>query len=122
MVLIRAIPAAAAAPVRNWEGSDQKVGSAAKIEQAVTVMTAMVALGEPMYRASGMLMPPTAAGPATCQARVPCRVACRDQKKSTMAAGRYGMAVIRPLSSTENSVPYWSSKPLMMVGRKNARA
>ena len=37
MVLISAIPAAAAAPVRNREGTVQNTGSAAKMEQAVTV-------------------------------------------------------------------------------------
>ncbi|CAM5513078.1 hypothetical protein STENM327S_05698 [Streptomyces tendae] len=47
-VLIRAMPAAAAAPVRKREGTDQKTGSAAKMAQAVTVMTATVAVGEPM--------------------------------------------------------------------------
>ncbi len=32
------------------------------------------------------------------------------------------MAVIHALSMTVNVVPYCSWKPLMMVGRKNARA
>ncbi len=79
-VLIRAIPTAAAAPVRKRDGTDQNTGRAAKIEQAVTVMTATVAVGEPMKRATGMERPPTTAGPATCQVRVPWRVACRVQK------------------------------------------
>ncbi|CAM5512976.1 hypothetical protein STENM327S_04237 [Streptomyces tendae] len=66
--------------------------------------------------------PPTTAGPATCQVRVPWRVACRVQKKRTTAAGRYGMAVIQALSMTLKVVSYWSWKPLMIVGRKKARA
>ena len=54
-VLISAMPTAAAAPVRNFAGTVQKLGSAAKIAHAVTVITATVAAGEPMNSASGTL-------------------------------------------------------------------
>jgi hypothetical protein len=53
MVLINAIPAAAATPVRNWVGTVQKFGSAEKIAQAVMVMTTTVNTGLPAYSASG---------------------------------------------------------------------
>ena len=49
-----ATPAAAAMPVRNFVGRVQKFGSAAKIDIAVRVMTAIVAAGEPANSASGM--------------------------------------------------------------------
>ena len=62
IVLIRATPAAAAAPVRNCVGSVQKFGSAAKIAMAVIEMTAMVSTGEPANRASGMLTAPAIGG------------------------------------------------------------
>src|SRR4051812_26408472 len=121
-VLISAMPTAAAAPVRNFAGTVQKLGSAAKIAQAVTVTTATVAAGEPMNSATGTLNPPTTAGPAMCQVRRPRRVASRDQSSSTTAAGRYGIAVMRPFSNTSNLVPNCSWNPLMIVGRKNASA
>ena len=77
MVLIRAIPAAAAAPVRNWVGTVQKFGSAEKIAQAVTVMIAMVRAGLPAYRASRMLTAPASAGMMMCPGLTPCFVAWR---------------------------------------------
>src|SRR6478736_5348293 len=122
MVLMSAIPAAAAAPVRNWVGTVQKFGSAAKMAMAVIVMTAIVAAGDPAKRASGMLRPPTRAGTAMCQVLTPRLVASLDQKYRAKAAGRYGMAVMRPFWKTSNLVPYWPSKPEMMVGRKKPSA
>ena len=74
------MPAAAAAPVRKRDGTVQKLGRAPKIAQAVTVITATVAAGDPMYRASGMLTAPATAGPAMCQVRTPRRSASLDQK------------------------------------------
>ena len=71
MVLIRAMPAAAATPVRNWVGTVQKFGRAEKIAQAVTVMTAMVRAGEPANRASGMLTAPATAGMMMWPGRTP---------------------------------------------------
>ena len=70
-VLINAIPAAAAAPVRNLDGNVQKFGRAANIEHAVTVITAMVAVGEPINKARGMLTAPTTAGIAMCHVFTP---------------------------------------------------
>src|SRR5215207_9662463 len=97
-VSINAIPAAAAAPVRNLDGTVQKFGRAANIEHAVTVITAMVAVGEPINKASGMLSAPTTAGIAICQVFTPRLVASLDQRYRTIAAGKYGIAVIRPFS------------------------
>src|SRR6478609_3006924 len=105
MVLIRAMPAAAAAPVRNWVGTVQKLGSAAKMDMAVMVMTAMVAAGDPANRASGMLRPPTRAGIAMCQVLTPRLVASLDQKYRAKAAGRYGIAVMSPFWKTSNLAP-----------------
>src|ERR671915_456505 len=90
-VLIRAMPAAAAAPVRNWVGTVQKLGSAAKMDRAGMVMTAMGAAGEPANSASGMLRPPMRAGNAMCQVLTPRLVASLDQKYRANAAGRYGI-------------------------------
>src|SRR3954451_16292634 len=123
IVLISATPAAAATPVRNCVGSVQKFGRAAKIAIAVTEITAMVAAGEPANRASGMLTAPARAGITMCQVFRPRRVASRDQSHRAMAAGTYGIAVIRPFWIGSNaSTPAWSWKPVMIVGRKNARA
>src|SRR6478736_5303291 len=90
MVLISAMPAAAAAPERKRAGSAQKFGSAEKIAQAVTVITATVAAGDCMYSASGMLAAPISAGTPMCHARTPCFVALRLHRYSASAAGRYG--------------------------------
>ena len=57
-----------------------------------------------------------------CQVRTPRLVASRDHRYSTTAAGRYGIAVIRPFSNTSNLVPNCSWNPAMMVGRKKASA
>ena len=108
--------------MRNFDGTVQKLGSAAKMAHAVTVITAMVAAGPGMNSATGTLTPPTKAGTAMCQVFTPRLLASRDQRYSTMAAGTYGMAVIRPFSKTSNLVPNCSWKPRMMVGRKNASA
>src|SRR5690349_9392448 len=96
IVLMSATPAAAAAPVRKRVGSVQKFGSAAKMADAVMVMTAIVATGEPVNSASGMLTAPASAGIAMCQVLRPRLEASRDQKYMMIAAGRYGTAVIRP--------------------------
>src|SRR3954451_4651251 len=88
IVLIRATPAAAATPVRNWVGRVQKFGSAAKIAHAVTVMTIIVATGEPMNSARGIDTAPASAGTAMCHVLSPRLPASRDQKYITMAAGR----------------------------------
>src|SRR6188472_487243 len=96
MVLIRAIPAAAATPVRNWVGTVQKLGSAEKMAQAVTVITAIVSPGDPANSASGMLAAPTRAGMTMWPGLTPCLVALRVVRKRATAAGRYGIAVIRP--------------------------
>src|SRR5580693_5556229 len=87
-VLISAIPAAAAAPVRNCDGIVQKLGRAAKIEHAVTVITATVPVAEPIKSATGMLIAPTAAGTAMCQVFTPRLVASLDQRYRATAAGR----------------------------------
>ena len=86
-------------------GTVQKLGSAAKMDMAVMVMTAMVAAGEPANSASGMLRAPARAGRAMCQVLTPRLVASLDQKYRANAAGRYGMAVIRPFWKTSNLVP-----------------
>ena len=75
-----------------------------------------------MNSASGTLTPPMKAGTAMCQVLTPRLLASRDQKYSTMAAGRYGIAVMRPFWKTSNLVPNCSWKPAMIVGRKNASA
>src|ERR1700751_1598076 len=103
-------------------GSAQKFGNAEKIAQAVTVITATVAAGDCMYSATGMLAAPISAGTPMCQARTPCFVALRLQRNSASAAGRYGIAVIKPFWNTLKCVPNWPSKPPMIVGRKNASA
>ena len=121
-VLMRATPAAAAMPVRNFVGSVQKFGSAEKIAMAVRVMTAIVAAGEPAYSASGIETAPRIAGAAMCQVRSPRRDASRDQKYMTIAAGRYGIAVIRPFWNVSNVWPVCVWKPSMIVGRKKASA
>ena len=89
---------------------------------AVIEMTAMVSTGEPAYRASGMLTAPAIAGPAMCQVRRPRRAASRDQSQSAIAAGMYGIAVMRPFWNTSNSAPVCVWNPSMIVGRKNASA
>src|SRR6478736_1486667 len=88
IVLMSATPAAAAAPVRKRVGSVQKFGSAAKIAEAVIVMTAIVATGEPAKRATGIVTPPTRAGMAMCHVFRPRLEASRAQKYMMMAAGR----------------------------------
>src|SRR5262245_58962947 len=87
-VLMSAMPAAAAAPVRKRAGTAQKFGSAAKIEQAVTVMASTVAVGDCMYSANGTLSAPSSAGAAMCQVFTPRFDASRLQKYSATAAGR----------------------------------
>src|SRR6478609_3628139 len=100
IVLISATPAAAAAPVRKRVGRVQKLGRAAKMADAVTVMTAIVATGEPAKRATGMVTPPTSAGMAMCQVFRPRLEASRAQKYMMTAAGAYGIAVMRPFWKT----------------------
>src|SRR3954451_19445364 len=95
-VLMSATPAAAATPVRNCVGSVQKLGSAAKIAMAVIEMIAMVRAGDPANRASGMLIAPARAGITMCQVFRPRRLASRDQSQRAIAAGMYGIAVMRP--------------------------
>ncbi|MNJ05122.1 hypothetical protein D3C73_1662420 [compost metagenome] len=63
-------------------------------------MTAMVAAGEPANSASGIETAPAIAGAAMCQVFRPRLPASRDQKYITIAAGRYGIAVIRPFCTT----------------------
>src|SRR6266850_3250789 len=104
-VLISAMPAAAAAPDRKRPGIAQKLGSAEKIAHAVIVIVATVAAGDCMYRANGTLSAPTSAGTAMCHVRTPRFVASRLQKYNAKAAGRYGIAVIRPFSKTLNLLP-----------------
>src|SRR5699024_4874193 len=110
MVLIRATRAAAAGPLRNRVGSVQKVGSAAKIDIAVTAMMATVSAGDPAYSAKGMETAPTTAGTVMCQVRIPRRVASRDQKYMTTAAGWCGSAITRTCSKTSNVVTsfFWN--------------
>lgn len=84
---MKAMPAAAAAPVRNCGGSDQKFGSAMKIPQAVTAMTRIVRYGEFMYSATGTLRPATRVGSAMCQLLKPCFAMWRDHRNRAIAAG-----------------------------------
>src|SRR5260370_35451614 len=83
LVMISAMPAAAAAPDRKRAGIDQKHGSAEKIAQAAKVMTTIVASGEFMYSAAGMLNAPTTAGMPTCRAGEHRRVASGPRRNSS---------------------------------------
>ena len=87
IVLMRATPAAAAAPVRNCVGRVQKLGSAAKIAIAVIEMTAMVE-----RRRAGEERQGDAHGAQRSRAGdVPgaeaARLASRDHSHSAIAAG-----------------------------------
>ena len=53
IVLISAIPAAAAVPLRKRDGMAQKLGKAEKIAQAVTVIIRIVVAGVGMKSAAG---------------------------------------------------------------------
>ena len=103
-------------------GTVQKLGSAAKMAHAVTVMTATVAAGEPHEQGERHAQSADEGGYGDVPGLHAALGGVRDQKYRTMAAGRYGMAVIRPFSKTSNLVPNWSWNPAMMVGRKNASA
>ena len=116
--LMKAMPAAAAAPVRNKLGRGQKVGSAAQMPMVQMVIATMAAKGEFRYRATGMAMPPKAVGAATCQIRSPVLSPCLAQKYIEKAPKTNGMATMKPCCITVKSVLNCSAKPATMVGRK----
>src|SRR5688572_27231790 len=116
------MPAAAPAPERKMEGRYQKTGSAQKMPMAVTEMTAMVAKGEFVYRAIGMLTAARSAGRATCQNRSPVRSECRLQNTMAIAPQAKGTATIRLVSRMENLVLNVAASPPTIVGRKKLSA
>src|SRR5688572_12492578 len=122
IVLMSAIPPAAAEPVRKLGGRYQKAGKVENVPIAVTVMTAMVVNGESMYSASGMDTPTSNSGPATWKIRSPVRSECFDQTTIATAPNAKGTATIRLVSSNEKEVLKVSAKPATMVGRKNDSA
>ncbi|CAB4907096.1 unannotated protein [freshwater metagenome] len=86
------------------------------------MITAIVASGDSMYSATGMLTAPSRAGSATCQTRSPVRSECRDQNTIATAPTANGTATISPFSRMENSVSKDSANPATMVGRKKLSA
>jgi hypothetical protein len=122
MVLMSAIPLAAAAPARKVGGRYQKAGNVENRPIAVTVMTAMVMNGESMYSARGIDRPTSSSGPATWKMRSPVRSECFDQISIATAPTANGIATIRLVSSSEKEVSKVSAKPATIVGRKKERA
>ena len=77
--LISPIAPAAAAPVRNRDGSAQKLGMALNTAAAVITTGIITNTGLPRYSATGMASPPTNIGIATCNTCSRERSAWRDQ-------------------------------------------
>src|SRR4030088_1301775 len=108
--LINAKPAAAAAPLRKVEGSDQNTGWAEKMPAAATHSSANLTALPGTNTLAARLAAPTNAGIAMCQVCSPVRAAWRGTHQRAHATQVQGRMVSNPF------VVLVTPKPLTTVG------
>src|SRR5205085_688722 len=99
--LIQAMPPAAATPLRNPVGSDQKTGSVDIVPawasvRPISAPSADFTEGLIAQAVSAQPTVPTKAGTATCQRRSPVRSECSPLSNMQTTAQILGIAVSRP--------------------------
>src|SRR3954469_4611322 len=104
--LIAAKPAAAAAPFRKVEGSDQNTGWAANIPDAATHNKANLMALPGTNTLAARHAAPMNAGSAMCQVCSPVRAACRGTHHSDQATQAQGITLRKPLTVLVTPKPF----------------